>query len=97
MNKSQYTRAWLNWKIYLLKEIKEMMHCLRLRKSQTEHSCLTSYGIQSQSYSEIKYFLDHQDLHVWGFTKIFIFLTIILTLHLWEENFLQENFFIEML
>ena len=65
--------------------------------SQTELSCLTSYGVQSHSHSEIKHYLDHLDLHVWGFAKISIFLTISLTLHLWEENFWQENLFIEML
>ena len=61
--------------------------------SQTELSCLNSYGIQSHSYSEIKHYLDYLDLHGAGFAKVFIFLTIILTLPLWEKNFWQENFF----
>ena len=64
--------------------------------NQVEPSCLTYYSTQPKSFSDIKYNLDYPNLHVWGSIKIFIFLTIILTLHLWEEKFWQEKCLIEM-
>ena len=65
--------------------------------NKVEPSYLTSYSTQSKWFSDIKHSLGYLNLHVWGSVKIFIFLTIILTLHLWEEKFWWKKCPTEML
>ena len=56
--------------------------------NQIDPFCLTSYSPQSKSFSDIKHNLEYLNLHVWGYIKIFIFLTMIFNIASMGRNVL---------